>query len=639
MKQQELTGKSTRFVFHEPNGLYSLECGVFHLEDLSPVLYLDGKKIPFGQWKILRSGNRSLTAEASGKAGKWLLKCTIDAQDTLTLAMSGHLKAPCKQIAVWYFENTTLNAVHLAVQGENCALLPLTGKNIHCAEYTGGTQWIVSHKGKQLRISCPLTGEHTELFKTRTAHGKLENFSAGFEIRRFASKQIRLKPLSFRCGNGFELMAAYGGENCTEKHDFSTILSPGWNSWDYYRWTVTEDEVLENAEFIAHDPVLSKYIKRIVIDDGWQCAYGEWEANSKFPNGMRSLADKLKKLGFQPGLWIAPLLAEPQSRIAQMEPDMLGKAENGQGTLCFECMKRHAFVLDPTVPKTRDFLSGLFDRYASAGYEFFKIDFLFAVEKVPRFAAPAAGRGRMMDLTLGPIREALSGRAQILGCGYPFNGGDRFVDSVRVGGDIHARWENIKVNTPSIALRSWANRKLWVNDPDFALCRSFDTANDPALNQMRCCLVYVKPEETDPDFWGGEYKLVDIHRPQAELLLSIVICSGGAINLSDKMTRLNESGIDLARRTVSAELGDTAVALDLFESALPSYWIQKTPSGHRVLLVNWEDSPAVRRLDLGALGIPSRSCMNFWNDRLVHVRNGILEEELPPRSCLFATVC
>ena len=140
-------------------------------------------------------------------------------------------------------------------------------------------------------------------------------------------------------------------------HTTSDTLSAGWNSWDYYRWTITEEEVLKNAEFIAKDPVLSRHVKRIIVDDGWQYCYGEWEANSYFPSGMEYLAKELTKMGFEPGLWFAPAIAEPHSRIAQLDYDMLARSAGGQPCLAYECMRRFGFVLDPTVKKTEEFIN------------------------------------------------------------------------------------------------------------------------------------------------------------------------------------------------------------------------------------------------------------------------------------------
>jgi len=123
-----------------------------------------------------------------------------------------------------------------------------------------------------------------------------------------------------------------------------------------------------------------------------------------------------------------------------------------------------------------------------------------------------------------------------------------------------------------------------------------------------------------------------------EVLLSVALMAGGAINLSDNMRKLNESGLDLARRTVSAESGEAAIPLDLFSSDRPSYWLQKLKRGNRALLINWEDTPQERSMDLNALGLQARKAVNFWNDKTVRIVRGRITEVLPPRSCLLAVI-
>ena len=107
------------------------------------------------------------------------------------------------------------------------------------------------------------------------------------------------------------------------------------------------------------------------------------------------------------------------------------------------------------------------------------------------------------------------------------------------------------------------------------------------------------------------------------------------MNLSDKMTRLNESGLDLARRIVSAESGETGIPLDLFRSERPSCWYQKLKRGYRVLLINWSDDSALREVELAPLGITASSAVNFWTDEILPVERNCFRAELPPRSCLL----
>lgn len=61
------------------------------------------------------------------------------------------------------------------------------------------------------------------------------------------------------------------------------------------------------------------------IDDGYQSATGDWLTidNKKFPNGMKSVADKIHSTGMLAGLWLAPFGAEFTSKTATQHHDWL----------------------------------------------------------------------------------------------------------------------------------------------------------------------------------------------------------------------------------------------------------------------------------------------------------------------------
>lgn len=640
MKSQILKHGGAQVEFSENTGAYSIKTGTFSLENLRPMLKLNGVEKPFGSWKAVKGGKNSLVLEAQGTAGKWRMAFSANGANSIEISFGGKLKKSCDDIKLFYFDGAELKADHILTQGVcmgSCESIPM--KKGEKKEFTGYYQAVITKKDESLRLSFPMLQDHVSSFAGTVKDTKLTGFSAGSSgIIHYSPTEINLAPLTIRSGDGFQLLRDYAAENTAVKRDYEKIVAPGWNSWDYYRWTITEDEVLANAERIAKDPVLSKHVKRIIVDDGWQYCYGEWDANSLFPGGMEKLAKNLSKMGFEPGVWICPTIVEPHSWIAQMEYDMMAKGESGHPCLCFDCMRRKGFVLDPTVDKAVRFMQSVFDRHAKMGYKYFKLDFLGATLNARQFADKTVPRGQIMRRIVEPIRDAVKGRALILGCNYHFDGGMDIVDAVRVGGDIHSRWDSIKHNTVSVAARFWANKKLWINDPDFALCRSFDTSEDPNITRLKACLVFINSEDTDKNHPCAAFDLVDIKRPQVEVLLSIVIGASGAVNLSDKMSVLNKLGMDFARRAVSAESGEAAVPLDLFQNELPKYWVQKVKSYSRVLLVNWEDTPAELSLDLRANGVSGSKAVNFWTDESVSIKNGKITAKLAPRSCLFATV-
>ncbi len=583
-------------------------------------------------WRKENENEDSIRFHGTEARGEWMVEFRYEGDRKLFLKFYGKLKQAESRLAIVLLDFRELEADHLLGQGismGHCTSLrfPLAGES----SFTSYYQTMITRGNKTLQISFPLM--ETQILKVDgIASGSRVNCSVNTEISFYDGTDIDLDPVQLRVSdNAFAMMTEWA--EAQPKPEQTPDPVSGWNSWDYYRWTITEQEVLENAEFIARDPVLGKHVRRIMVDDGWQYCYGEWDANSLFPGGMKYLARELKRMGFEPGLWIAPSLVEPQARIAQTGYDMLACGENGYPCLCYECMRRVGFVLDPTQGKVQKHLFDLFSRYAGMGHQHFKLDFLAATLNAPQFRDRMIPHGRIMEKLLLPIREATRGRAQLLGCNYQYLGGSGLVDSVRIGGDIHATWSGITANVISVAARFWSNRKLWLNDPDFAICRALDTADDPDLTRLRCFLVFNSPQ--DREINGRDRALVDICRPQTEILLSLVLMAAGAINLADKMTRLNASGLELARKVVAAECGETGIPLDLFHNELPSRWCQKLKNGYRILLINWSDESAVSELELAPLGITASSATNFWNGEVIRIDGNCLQVELAPRSCLL----
>ena len=481
----------------------------------------------------------------------------------------------------------------------------------------------LSKNNNTLLISWPLN-----LSSWAKAQGKVKDNILSLDIcadiDHYSNLDISFPDITFESGNGITLLQNYANDNIENKKEIPNAV-PGWNTWDYYRWTITEEEVLKNAEFIAKDPILSQHIKRIIIDDGWQYCYGEWHANSYFPSGTKKLANEIKKLNFTPGIWVAPVCVEPHARIAQLDYDMLAWNEGGQPTLAFDCMRRKGFVIDPTVEKSKKFLKDLFDRLIKDGYEYFKLDFLAAVLDARRYHDASIPRSQIMRVLMQSINEGVDNRATIMGCNYPYMAGNKFVAASRVGGDIHSDWGCIKSNTLSVAYRFWMNRKLWLNDPDFAVCRGVDTTDYP--DTLQPVLVFCEPGmEYHP---LAEKTFSSATEKELEILLSIVLMAAGAVNLSDDLTKLNEHGLELARKVVSAEQGKTAIPLDLFSSKLPSKWQQELAHGGRILLVNWLDEAQIIKVDIPNL--PEKAT-NFWTGKTMTVPKEI---ELAPRSCLL----
>ena len=86
----------------------------------------------------------------------------------------------------------------------------------------------------------------------------------------------------------------------------------GWCSWYFYYQEIDENEIKQNAKWIA-DNLKDFGAEYVQIDDGWQgTGHGlgenrDWTTiDKRFPGGMQALAVYIKSLGLKPGIWLAP---------------------------------------------------------------------------------------------------------------------------------------------------------------------------------------------------------------------------------------------------------------------------------------------------------------------------------------------
>ncbi|MBO5761793.1 MAG: alpha-galactosidase [Lentisphaeria bacterium] len=640
----------TEFSFNEKNGIFSLYTADFALYDAAIEIRCgNNRTFVLKNWKLICRENENeenilLEYETIHSSGKYFLSFSVT-ENEVDISLSVKLKKAFKNLEISYFRDAkTILPDHILARAMNLPggktkSIPLSGvKKVE--NFSAFDLILTREKDKQFHLSYPMNPEHFPRLEGTVKKQGGKHFltlSAFTSLHNFSGKNITLPPLSLHVCSIKE-NPSFPEFSCKDPLAEKDIPSTkcAWNSWDYYRWTVTEEEVMKNADFIASDPVLSKHVKRIIIDDGWQYAYGEWVHNGLFPSGMEKIASSLTKMGFEPGLWIAPGIVECVAKIAQTKYDMLAKAEDGVPAMMFNCMERRGFILDPTNEDAHKFWYSLFERYAAMGYKYFKLDFLASMTQIPLAKDMTIPRGKYIPMLFDTVNKAVNGRAELMACGYPYLSGNPGAEAVRVGHDIHAKWDCIKANAADIVSLYPFNGKRWLNDPDFALCRGVETSDDPELNSLRPCLVYNKKE-------GGniaahqEYCLATSTENELEVLLSLVLVSAGIRTLSDNLPLLNASGLRLARKTVSAVQGLAAVPLDLFTSALPSYYLQRLPGrGFRILFINWTEEEKEFSLDLSHYGLPDIKGKDFWKEIPVKIPKGILQKILPPRSCFLA---
>ena len=69
MNACSLQGKVFSLNFTGKTGVCSISASPFELPNAVPGLYLNGKKCPFGNWKILKASGKDIQAETENKFG------------------------------------------------------------------------------------------------------------------------------------------------------------------------------------------------------------------------------------------------------------------------------------------------------------------------------------------------------------------------------------------------------------------------------------------------------------------------------------------------------------------------------------------------------------------------------------------
>lgn len=249
-------------------------------------------------------------------------------------------------------------------------------------------------------------------------------------------------------------------------------LPAAWCTWYHYFTEIRQEDVVENLAAIDQ---LGLDIGVVQIDDGYQSAIGDWlELSPRFPRPLSELADRIRSTGRRAGIWTAPLLVAERSRHAAEHPDWL--VRDGDAGRNWD---QHLAALDVTHPDAAAHLQHVFRTLSQWGFDYFKLDFLYAgaIEGRRRqSASPVAAYREAMRL----IRDAVGPNATLLGCGAPILPSIGLVDAMRISPDTGPRYEPKEGDLSRPGQRSavmtgkaraFQHGRFWINDPDCLIAR------------------------------------------------------------------------------------------------------------------------------------------------------------------------
>jgi hypothetical protein len=392
----------------------------------------------------------------------------------------------------------------------------------------------------------------------------------------------------------------------------------GWVDWYFAKAQATEEDMLRNLDFIASE--LKDYgLEYIQIDSGWQVgvettppphnviAGGPWRANSRFPRGMRWLADEIRKRGLKPGIWVRPFHSVEGSDERRAHPEWFNK--EGQ--------------MDFSHPSVRKHVADIFTLLAKEwGYEYVKYDFpafdLYGAWG-PKLFEDASAHAELHDpehttieayrASLESIFSAVAGRARLLACNSLMPPTLGVSDVFRIGDDVGDWTRTFKFGVRSVSARYYTNGIFWANDPD--------------------CLLVREPFTID----------------QARMWASLITLSGGVVFISENLPLLPVERLGILKKTlpVYRNGGDGygfGRPLDLLENDPPRIWHfeVKRPydQWHVVGLFNWSEVHWKTEIPLKKFALDDSLAWHvsdFWPGRYRGERQGSISVSIDPNSC------
>ena len=401
----------------------------------------------------------------------------------------------------------------------------------------------------------------------------------------------------------------------------------GWCSWYYYFQNITPAEISKNLQAVNQlKPRLP--LKFFQIDDGFEQDVGSWfEFDPNFPDGVAGLAEDIRAQGLTPGIWLAPFILQPRSKLIRRHPNWLLRKANGLPVNSGFVWGGLGRALDLTHPDAIGYVRDVIKTAVQDwDFPYLKLDFLYAAALPGSHHDPTKTRAQILRQALELIREEAGTDVILLGCGCPIGSGIGIFDMMRVSADVSPEWEpnafGIKKpvrNEPNmpcarnaiqnIITRAPMDPLWWVNDPD--------------------CLL-VRPDSK-------------LTLPEVQSLASAISLSGGAVLLSDDMSKLSEDRLRIAQSLLPVMPPNPRV-LDLFESSMPSKLRQvlQTPAGKRqvIALFNWLDEPQDLALEMNAFGLGEQSWLmrEFWTGEWANVDSDYVFRAVPAHGVRLVTL-
>ena len=416
----------------------------------------------------------------------------------------------------------------------------------------------------------------------------------------------------------------------------------GWMSWNIYF------DKAGSAENLAEARVGAKYLKPFGLDiwsiESWQ-DNSLWLPVSKFhhhenrcypkqfPEGMKWLADEIRKLGFKPGIWMS-LYGEGDDRFYEAHKDLYLHDKNGKPINNWA----GKYMLDTTNPDALKLMTKLARQAKDEwGYEFFKFD---GMANTPRkferadirACAKNPGDTKWFENSVRALREGI-GDSLFLGCMGDFTGTEaQFLDASRLGSDVVGCYGGLGETYHPFGSNAVSQMPVkWAN----------------VLHQAECTFTQIFVNNlmfyTDPDTLMVGYAL---EKHEAEVMATIVGLPGQLMFAGDKLGCLRADRMKMIQQVLPvADIHPQNLYPYAASAKIPVWNLTVTrpfDTWHVVALFNFDDAPKSFEVPLAELGLDDSKdyvAHEFWGGRYVGaIRDALVAENVPMRSVMLFAI-
>lgn len=378
-------------------------------------------------------------------------------------------------------------------------------------------------------------------------------------------------------------------------HHPRTFAGPaptGWCSWYAFGPKVTARDVSANLAVLRKE---LPELRTVQIDDGYQPHMGDWlESGPGFGGDVKGVLHEIARAGFQPALWLAPFVADADSKLFREHPDWFVQDAEGRplrsDTVGFGGWRLGPwYCLDGTHPKVQEHLEALFRTLREEwGVTYFKLDALYwGAIHGGRFHDPSATRVEAYRRGLAAIRRG-AGDAFLLGCNHPLWPSLGLIDGARTSMDVERSFASFARTGRENLLRRWMDGRLWWNDPD-------------------CVLLAPGPSEDETSFHAA-----------------LLVANGGMLLSGDDLTKLSPLRLAILKKLATIPPRARRSSDERFEHHV----VEWDGSALHVLL-NWGDTPLAIPINLES----TMRITEAWTGKELAVARGrYTGPPLPPRS-------